>query len=291
MDEAYLPKTESWPATAYPPLLLHILVESLLGYINIIEIRIRPPDPHYFVVFHTKMAVSNHLHGTQDLNYQVSLVYLLWMVLLLCRSLSQVCACLTDAHTWCRSWHSFIHSKSRLILVLLIVADQRPFAVLLNVPIPVVTEALLPHHTKHGHSPSQEDNTQLTKNNVKLQSRKAGCVRCRSLSFCHSFLSVLHFIFMHFLRLSFALHIHIVWRLMEDERIAGPRASVGGFLGAKDGSRVWQKWQRFFLCLATSRAGTFRKLRWWKCLEWCFSKPLYSAQLQQIIEKYNELTK
>lgn len=77
MDEVYLPKTDSWPATAFPPLLHHILVESLLGYINIIEIRIRPADPHYFVVFHTKMDVSNHLQGTQDLNYQVSLVLFL----------------------------------------------------------------------------------------------------------------------------------------------------------------------------------------------------------------------
>lgn len=78
--------------------------------------------------------------------------------LLMCRILSQVCACLTDAHTWCRSWHPFIRSKSRLIQVLLIVTDQRPFAVLLNGPTPVVTEALLPHHSKHGHSPSQENN-------------------------------------------------------------------------------------------------------------------------------------
>lgn len=76
MDEAYLPQTDSWPAAAFPPLLLHILVESLLGYINIIEIRIRPADPHYFVSFHTEMAVSNHLWGTQDLNYQVSLALL-----------------------------------------------------------------------------------------------------------------------------------------------------------------------------------------------------------------------
>lgn len=154
-DEACLPKTESWPATAYPPLLLHILVESLLGYINIIEIRIRPADPHYFVVFHTNMADSNHLHGTQGLELPGFPGFICYgWYLLLCRSLLQVCACLTDAHTWCRSWHSFIHSKSGLIQILKIVADQRPFAVLLNGPIPVVTEAVLPHHTKHGHSPS-----------------------------------------------------------------------------------------------------------------------------------------
>lgn len=77
MDETYLPKTDSWPAIAFPPLLLHILVESILGYINIIEIKIRPADPHYFVIFHTKMAVSNHLQGTQDLNYQVCLALFL----------------------------------------------------------------------------------------------------------------------------------------------------------------------------------------------------------------------
>lgn len=120
--------------------------------------------------------------------------------LLLYRSPSQVCACLTDAHTWCRSWHSFIHSKLRLIQVLLIVTDRRPFAVLLNGPIPVVTEALLPHHTTDGPIPSQENSIQLTKNNVKLQSRKAGCAKCRSLSFCHSSFSLSHPAFKHLLR-------------------------------------------------------------------------------------------
>lgn len=196
-------------------------MESLLGYINIIEIRIRPADPHYFVVFRTKMAVSNHLHGTQGPELPGLPGFICYGgYLLRYRSLSQVCACLTDTHTWCRSWHSFIHSKSRLIQVLMIVANQRPFAVLLNGPIPVVTEALLPHHTKHGHSPSQENKIWLTMNNMKLQSRKAGCVSCRPLSFCHSSLSVLHFPFMHFLRSSFARHTHLVWRLTKDERIA-----------------------------------------------------------------------
>lgn len=160
---------------------------------------------------------------------------------LLQRSLSQVCARLTDAHTWCRSWHSFIRSKWRLIQVLLIVADRRPFAVLLNGPIPVVTEALLPHHTKDGPSPSQENNIQLTKSNVKLQSRRAGCAKCRSLSSCHSTLSLLHPAFKHLLRSSFALHIHHFWRLVEDEWTAGPGAGVGTFLGAKDCSQVWQE--------------------------------------------------
>lgn len=147
------------------------------------------------------MAVSSHLHGTQDLNYQASLALLLMDgYLLLYRSLSQVCACPTDAHTWCSSWHSFIRSRLRLAQVLLIVTDQRPFAVLFNGPIPVLSEALLPHHTKDGPSPSQENSIQLTKNNVKLQSRKAGCVKCGSLFFCHSSLSLFHPAFKRLLR-------------------------------------------------------------------------------------------
>lgn len=135
VDEACLPKTESWPAPANPPLRLHILVESLLGYINIIEIRIRPADPHYFVVFLTKMAVSNHLHSTRGLKPPGLPGFICYgRYLLLCRSLSQVCACLTDAHTWCRSWQSFIHSKSRLIQVLLFAVIRDPLQSCLMAP-------------------------------------------------------------------------------------------------------------------------------------------------------------
>lgn len=76
-DEAYLPKTDSWPATEFPPLLLHILVESLLGYINRIEISIRPADAHEFVGVQRGMAVCSHPWDAQDLSYQVCLALLL----------------------------------------------------------------------------------------------------------------------------------------------------------------------------------------------------------------------
>lgn len=157
------------------------------------------------------------------------------------RSLSQVCACLADAHTWRRSWHRFIYGELKLIQFLLIVIDQRPFSVLLNDPIPVVTEALLPYHTKVVPSPSQENKIQLRNSNVKLQSRKMGCAKWRLLSFCHSSLSVLHSAIKHLLSSSSALHICHFWRLVEDEWITSPRAGVGAFLGVKDCSEVWQK--------------------------------------------------